>query len=366
MFFRQGFGSILYDKKINFLSIDEEFDFSSSTEDAEIKIDIPNNAKLATIRHCVFYKLKDSSNLIAITDQISFYMTSCTFIQCTCTKTVIDVKAKLATFSHICVSDLRPKGSFDYDGVLFLKSNTVDSYLKFIYSSFYGGSTNYDRCACLCDFQGKSSIRYQCINTSFFKISKEGSSILKFTAPSCLNMIMSTFYKLESSCNIFINVQESADDVYNQYVEMTNFVNNNFYDFLFLIDFKDNKKMYFNLCIFRNENGNSKYFKIRNPSSRSKVFFVNCEFDKNINDDSQDYGIWIENDNQRNYVVEYQDCITKANPETKVLAHYIVEDYCEGVNNSNAYGCQNNTCPDGFGCPPEAFKPKPGDYTFKE
>ena len=366
--FQYNTGSVLYSSNIidNYIKkegvIYELHDFHGNYS-ANAK-DIQDDVKFVYIHDCIFRDVTDDSYLIYVNKEASFYMTSCSIVQSTCKKTFIRLQeARMALITHICFSDPKTDPNFDHGTPLFLYSNTDGSFIKFVYNTLYGGSTYYSKNKYICHFYASCPIKYQCNNISYFNIYNndfQDGSIIRYEGPNCLNMLMSTINNANAKTVVYDKLDNGIDDTFSHYVFQCNFIDNS-YDHVFLIQAKAQKHMKFSYCVFKNNNKNNNFFKILNPSIHSKVIVDYCKFDSTINE--YEKGFALDSGGQTTYVFITKNQIVTDDPEINDLAHY-VNYYCEGIVRDNAYGCNNDTCPDNVGCAADQFNPKPDDYIY--
>lgn len=351
--FTHGVGSLIYVDNSDDIEEIKEGTYDSNNK-PDLSFNNIQNKKLIIIRNCNFNEINSDQYLINLNSELlTFYMTSCTFHNGYFKKGLQYLRSRATTISHICFSY---SGNCDHEDGLFIKTNTPSySFFKMIYSTIVGVGQKLDAKSVLY-LQTPSSLRFQCMNISHFGINYADDDIiasLKIVSPFCLNMLMNTFYKLDSNQIFNFNPQD-GDKQYDHYIGMCNFYDNN-YAGLIRIDSNHHAQVCIDDCVFKNNevNCHDKYF-VFPPNPIFGLQIINCIFD-----------VAFDRSNFPNDFYEANN-IVRESPISKKLAHFIVEKICLGVENNDAFGCQNGTCPGDKGCADDAFNFKPDDVSYTE
>lgn len=348
--FSFGLNSILISENINKNLLDETQElkdlYYNQTNYKEINFD---KDKLNIIRDCVFNEIYSNSYpLIRISGNPTAYITSCLFSSCKSSNGILELNSKSITISHICCSNLTSISNNE-NVILFLKvSSDTESFVQLIYSTIFGTADQKSKFKNIISLGNKLATRYQCINVSNFKqatSSELRSSICALNAPKCVNMLMSSFINFSAHNALYLGLQD-GDVKYSHYVDQCNFINKNFAIKIYL-DLNQNTRIYFDKCIFSSEYEIS--FVDNPPGSGSNICIKNCFFNKDTT--------------FSNYYKTYSNTVI-SNLTPIPLAHFITTNKCIGEKVENAYGCNNNTCPDNQGCGEDDFSFKSGDVTY--
>lgn len=346
-FFINEIGSFIFNNGNEYTSLNNFYMNESNFS----KITTSSDKHLFSITECLFDRVIDSeesSPFIFIgSNDVTFYMTICTFNNCKFEPSIIELKSRANTISHICCNNLFYSDNKDVEGFFLKATPTANSFIIIYYSSIVGTDQS-NNPKSIVKIDSSVSIKFQCMNLSNIKtMNTENCHVFHMVNPSCLNLMMSTFQSLTSYRVIWINPQRKG---FKYYIGMCNFYSNTCTDSLIYFDMNEVQACIGN-CIFKS---NSHSYTINaNYNKKSFVSIENCVFDstKNIN---------IENHTCINCTFSKQDI------KTHTLAHYIVENVCLGVKNDDAYGCKNESCPDNVGCDPDAFKFQPEDVSYTE
>lgn len=361
--FKYGTGSILYSTE--FLKENGVCEYFNYSDNVQTWIDGIEDCKFVNIHDCTFYQIHKDKNLIYFNNKASFYMTSCTFNQCYCKQTIIQITATLALMTHICCFDLKPDNDFSHQSSLFLNSDTGGSSLRFIYNTFYGGTTDFNKNKALLKFQGRCPIRFQCNNISSFTMKGfTDVNFIDFTGPECLIMLMNTMSEIKATRIIYDNLKEGIKTKSSHFVSYCNFLNNQDYDNFFYINLDESQQMQISECVFKNAIENKNYFCLHSVNKNMKVYVYNCIFSHEIESNNKNFG--MTDGSVVTYILITSNKNIDSNPKIHDLAHYVVENVCQGEVGKDAHGCNNDTCPENVGCPPGAFDPKPNEYTYTE
>lgn len=114
--------------------------------------------------------------------------------------------------------------------------------------------------------------------------------------------------------------------------------------------------MYLGNCVLSYKEGAKSIFLSSSDYTKKRITIENCVFTLCNGGD----------DDLRNGCGDYINCTTSSDPIKNDLAHYVVENYCDGVVNKSAFGCNNDTCIDEKGCEPDTFKLPTGDDAYTE
>ncbi|KAK8835374.1 hypothetical protein M9Y10_011820, partial [Tritrichomonas musculus] len=296
-------------------------------------------------------QVSEKDALIQFTGNPTVYITSLTFDACKVKKSLIYLNSKATTLSHICCSKLH---KIDGSDALFLYSSTkVSSFFKMVYSTITGTNEYMSNVQRIMYFHGTSAFKVQCMNVSNFIIDEQDTyEIFEFTSPSCLHMLMNTYHDLDGNA-IFIISNSMLERQNGFYIANNNFLNNKFYKGCLSLKLARDSYIYITDCAFTCQDGSTGNFINRYEGGDSKrVMIVNCVFSKNLNDFNHGWA-------------ESQNCKVEE-PTKNVLAHYVVEGYCDGVVHEHAYGCNNDTCPADKGCEANAFKFPSDEVSYTE
>ncbi|KAK8858278.1 hypothetical protein M9Y10_013380 [Tritrichomonas musculus] len=356
--FSKGMGSVLYSDFRNHMHVKDE-DMHDEKHDSYKIVSMKGYGELYKIRNCTFKNFEIwKQRLILIEGHPTFYMTNCLFHSILTESGLLRIDAKACMISHICCSDIQSKDGNSANALLLETNGQSGSFFKFIFSTFHGNEFDHNYLH-LFKLNGEVALRHQCVNISTYKLkdSLDNSAFRLFT-PACLKMMMSTFEKVTAKRIFHYNLQ-SKNKSYSHYISMCNFVENTFSDSCIYADSNQNEQMTIELTVFSctssSSNDNSKYKYIVKASESGNFTISNCVFN---------YDYWT-TDSPENNGYHYIGSSKDAN-KVNDLPYYVLPEYCEGVVKDNAYGCNNDTCPDLTGCPPEAFEFIKGDKSYTE
>lgn len=343
---------VLYLSNSKTLLYREAFEYSDSIFSYPDNIVHSEKNCSVIIHDCSFVNYSVSSSSIIKVSHATFYMTSCTFINCVADyDPILKLNSRATTITHVCCTFLEKEVSQDTN--LFIESEVAEnSFFQLIYSSFKGVNTDsYIRSNSMFLFQGRGSLRYQCVNLSECDLSKALTSI----APLSLIFQMNTFYKINTNIILYLNIQGGSDYYYANlnYVGSTNFIYDSVDGEVVFLDMHVGTNITFDNCVFYlvpSSYSNNIAFRCENPEVIPLV--INCFFDEDIVIAFGNGGVNLVNKSVLNY------------PYFLDLAHYVVPGICDGEQKPNAYGCNNNECPSHVICIPDAFSFHPNDYTY--
>ena len=319
---------------------------------------------MIVIRDCTFNNIRyanldDGKNsnenkidnyMIKVLSNCTFYMTNCLFDSCYFNKSALFLNSRATTISHICCNNIH--GGQEGDA-LFLRSNTPGgSFFKFFYSTFFGNYQYFPTNGILY-MAGTCALRYQCNNATNFILSNENNRyIARIEATACLTMLMNTFYHCDSQYVLWINIHDgNKEGRYNHYCGLTNFYDNKQQSAIIYLDLQSETRITIDECYFANTNVENRGEKIINNNGNANVYISNCVFKSYLsNVDLQKTELF----NIRDNVWDLQ---------TMTLAHYTVMNKCDAIHVIDAFGCQNDTCPDSKGCKTFGFVDDDVKYT---
>lgn len=354
--FSQGIGAIIVSEKNKMIHIkaDEdkkELDYVSTNYSQILK----EGNKVIIIRDCRFLKLTDIADdaIIKLYNNPTVYMTSLTFSDCSYSKYLMQLTTKATTITHICCSNIR---AYDVsDGVFIYTDPQAFSFLKIIYSTIIGDGTKMPSSSKIMNFRSRSNYKLQCMNVSDFEINDNTDNYMNihFNQLYCLSMLMNTFQNFIAHGTVYINDNDQEKEK-TVFIGMCNFINNKFQQGCLCIKLND-KIDIISDCMFTCQDGsNGNFIKNLESGGQTKLYIINCFFGKNLDDLNKDWA-------------SYDDVSITLSPTLNNLAHYIVEGFCNGVdNNVSAYGCKNDTCHADKGCGENAFKFPPNDLSYTE
>ena len=354
--FTHGIGSLLYSDNSDLIKelYDKSFDQNNPPTNL---VDQTSEKKLFIIRDCTFTSLSGSDFLINLDNNYAtFYMTSCTFQKCNYNRGLQQIRSRATTYSHICFSDTYHGYNDQLDGIFINSVTPPGSFFKIYYSSIVGDKQE-SNAAAIIFLNGYCSFQYQCMNVSNFKLKYRDNYFVaatKISGQKCLNMMMCTFYKLDIRYSFYVNPQD-GDVGYHHYIGLCNFFDNNFENAID-IDMNQNTNACVDGCIFKNSNEVNKanIFHFDRKPINCILRIENCIFETSYN---------IVGDQP--FIEDYNNKVIDI-PTSINLAHFIVPDVCEGVQNDDAFGCKNGNCPEQRGCDADAFEFKPDDVTYSE
>ena len=332
---------LLYLSNSNTLLENERLDFSDQNfTDSDRFLNI--YPYIIIFHDCNFINYSVIKDPIIKIDKSSFYMTSCTFINCISgASPILNLNTRATTITHVCCAFTKEDDDFLFENDFFVRSEIPNkSFFQLIYSSFKDAIT--DRPSThMFNFHGHGALRYQCINTTNCEMTCAFIDI----DPSNLLFQMNTFNDITATYIISLNIQDGSNyGSYLDYVGYTNFIYNRLIEAAVFLDMHTGTTITFEKCVF----SCMKVF--TNQNSDIKPLVVECVFDcdKYINNDE----------------LELVDPIIIHNPIPLDNAHYVVPGICDGVQRENAFGCNNDECPTYVSCPPDAFSFDPSDFTY--
>ncbi|KAK8882692.1 hypothetical protein M9Y10_045334 [Tritrichomonas musculus] len=362
--FSQGTGSIIYSNQIGNLLEDSTTEFIEkifNNSNIESK-NISKGRALVIVRDCSFIQIRHgnfddygnglflNNNLIRLSYQNTFYMTSCLIDSCFLNNSILYLESRATTISHICCNSL--DGAKNPYPLFLYSAQPRDTFSKFIYSTIYG--TNTDTLARgIILLTGLGALRYQCINTSNFVLPDHDQMALRIEAASCLTMLMNSFYKLDAQIIFFLNVHDGGFEKYTHLCGMSNFCSIQQRDAFFYLDMLSITSFLIDECYFSDIENSERGIVFRGINGNAEICISNCVFESFLN--TQELN--------RYETINCQENVS--NFQTLTLAHYTVVDKCDALHVTEAFGCQNSTCPDNNGCETFGFNPNDVFYTEK-
>lgn len=311
--------------------------------------------KAIIIRDCQFIANNVGQNLpmIKIEGSPSFYMTSCLFDSCYAYNSIINIKIKSTVISHICCYNITKYEKVN-NKVLFLDSEVREkTFFQFIFSSLLGNNQDQEQTS-IFKTRGQCPVRYQCMNLTNFKNSQTNSdsNIIDIRQSSCINMLMNTFSNLQSETDILYFNPHNLYPGFRHFIGNTNFIDNSYKNGLIYFDIQDNTHVYCHNCIFHDNKDINFFYSNYYETSENKgcdIIFDSCSFSRS-------------NNNLQNY---FQFISDKPNDApTLELDHFYTANVCPGKLNGNAYGCQNYSCINDYGCVEDNYSFGEGVATY--
>lgn len=159
--------------------------------------------------------------------------------------------------------------------------------------------------------------------------------------------------KLESEVVIIINPHDGSNDGrYNHYSGIQNFYRKKCSDAIIRFDMQAQTSATLDQCFFANDVQNGEKITNTNSDGKATVFISNCVFKTYLNKDNL-------------YTFSSSNCFENIDTNSLTLAHYTVKNICDAKFVTEAFGCQNNTCPDRNGCQTYGFDDEDVEYTEK-
>ena len=344
--FTKGIGQLLYNSPlISSVSATFEYNDIFYLNNNFSIINIPSNYSLVIIRDCQFIGITPLGDEYFIslpqgTIYPTLYITSCIFDSFRVSSTIIGIFSKATKITHICFSNIIRNRESNVIGFFIFNEVCGQTFTEFIYSSVSNciemESSKTKHCFNFAsDSDKKGSFRLQCINVS----NSKAQSVFRYIRTQCATLQMNTIASLNSRHIFYLESIENS----NNYCGLSNFFDINISQYLFYQEMT-NCKIIIDHCIFNNPNLNMRFFR------GGRIDAIGCVFDFKMTD----------------LMISCSNCIQMNNPTSVKLAHFSTGNYCLGVPNKNASGCQNGNCPSLNGCPTGAFSFNIGDVTYTE
>lgn len=359
-YFNHGLGPLL----ISSGSPYEYYDIEN--ENIPEKIHHTTEQCLCIIRDCIFsgIVMKDDA-FIDIESSSSFYLTDCVFSSCTAQKKpLLYLKTRASKITHMCCANIKGV-SVDNDDKkqsLILETNTeTGSFFRMIYSTVVGDDSEINKMQAIY-YHGTCSLQVQCNNFSNIRnrltenIDNYDRLIISIIGQRCLQYQMNTISKMECTNHIIcVNLQNGDEENNGHYIGFSNFIDNRYGGWVISLSLFAKTNMYICDSIFRNNQddaGNTGRF-IRQFNKDPSFSVIRCIFDNNL--DTFD----CKNPTFENTQVN-------ENVEALKLAHFVTDIYCQGEPPIDAFGCNNDTCPENKGCPEGAFDFTDNDLKYTD
>lgn len=222
-----------------------------------------------------------------------------------------------------------------------------------VYSTITGSGNKMSQVSRIMNFLNSCSFKFQCLNVSDFSINDiEDNYIVDLVSPVCFSMLMNTFHDL-SAYGIIINNNNNQNAEKAFFFGYSNYINNYFTKGCLCLKVNTQLKVIVSDSAFTCKQGSKDNFINKLEGHDDMVMIINCFFGTDLGDRNHQWAT-------------YEGGGITSSPTLNYLAHYVVPDYCQGVANVSAYGCNNDTCPADMGCSADAFKFPAGGLSYTE
>lgn len=318
-----------------------------SGESFDTTIERDSNPALV-IHDCIFTNISGSQYAIHIYGRRPFYMTSCSFINCSTIGTLCKIETLSTTITHICMSNCYSMSDYNY----FHFDFDLSSFIKLIFTTFI--TEEIFPVDDYLDSQGgiyfqSGFVQMKCSNVSQ---TNNVQNAIMINTPSIFLFLMNTVtgsYNCDYTLSVIVGLQSYQDEFKESYIILLNNIYNNSYKHgLFYFSSAggeiNNMHLNFSNCSFwRNYyylyDDEIDYYNVFESNELSTFFFYfdGCNFDikpTQINHIDTSF-------------FEYIDCNIADDIYAVVESFkndHFVNLYCPGTKAVDAFGCAEDNC----------------------